>query len=154
MRNDVKLGLAVGGLLLGVVLAYALFFSNTNKDRKDLADGGSGALSNNSDPAQKPAPANTDQIATDANAPTGAQPVPPTTDHAQPPVADTSTANPLIGKSWQLLLNEGATANSTSTLATPPDHGTNNGVINPPPPTLDTTTPHNTVTLAEPPAPT
>src|ERR1043165_2898259 len=116
MRNDVKLGLAVGGLLLGVVLAYALFFSNTNKDRKELADGSS-ALNNNSDAsAQKPAAANTDQTATDSTPSPGAQPAPAPTDHAQPPVADTSSANPLIGKSWQLLLNEGATANSTGTL--------------------------------------
>src|SRR5206468_3838003 len=100
MRNDVKLGLAVGGLLLGVVLAYALFFSNTNKDRKDLTDGGSGALSNNSDAAQKPAPANTDQTATDSNSQTGAQPV---------PLYDQTRPHLLVhrqGRIWQLRLLE------------------------------------------------
>jgi nucleoid-associated protein YgaU len=150
MRNDVKLGLAVGGLLLGVVLAYALFFSNTNKDRKELADGGVSALGNNSDAsAQKPAPANTDQTATDSNPPTGAQP-PATTDHPQSPVAD--AANPLIGKSWQLLLNEGATANSAGAITPPVDHSANTGVIRTPtPPSRDATTPNTTTTLAEPP---
>src|SRR5437773_8183055 len=120
MLNDVKLGLAVGGLLLGVVLAYALFFSNTNKDRRELADGSYSALNNGGDAsAQKPAGQNSDQTASDSNPPIGAQPPASANDHPQPPAADSSSGNPLIGKSWQSLLNEGATANTTGTV-TPP----------------------------------
>ncbi len=152
MRNDVKLGLAVGGLLLGVVLAYALFFSNTNKDRRELADGSYSALNNGGDAtAQKPAGPNSDQTAADSNPPTGAQPPAPANDHPQPPIADSSAGNPLIGKSWQLLLNEGATANSTGTVAPPPDRNTNTGVIHTSPsPARENITP-NTPPLAEPP---
>ena len=38
MRKDVKVGLAVGGILFGVVLAYALFFTGDNK--RQVADRG------------------------------------------------------------------------------------------------------------------
>src|SRR6266850_4406715 len=144
MRNDVKLGLAVGGLLLGVVLAYALFFSNTNKDRRELADGSYSALNNGSDAtAQKPAAPNSDQTAADSNPPTGAQPPASANDHPQSPIAENSAGNPLIGKSWQLLLNEGATANSTGTVTPPGDRGA--GVIHTPNPAVrDTITPNTT----------
>src|SRR4051812_29009086 len=154
MRNDVKLGLAVGGLLLGVVLAYALFFSN-NKDRRELADGSYSAL-NNSDTAQKPAPlANTDQqTATDANPPAN-NPAPPSgTERPSNSLVDSAPANPLIGKSWQLLLNEGATANSTGTISTGADHTVPPSIrnSNPPPETITRDTPrHDAVTRAEPP---
>src|SRR6266850_1219377 len=59
MRNDVKLGLAVGGLLLGVVLAYALFFSNTSKDRDKELAGSYSALENNNSGQRPAAPSNT-----------------------------------------------------------------------------------------------
>jgi len=160
MRNDVKLGLAVGGLLLGVVLAYALFFSNTNKDRK-LADGSYSTLENSNDAsAQKPASAGAaDQTATDSNPPANNNTTTsPPVDRAQPPVADGSAGNPLIGKSWQLLLNEGATVNNTGpgTTAPPADHGTSGGAIHTPnPPPNDSTARDNTSreppTRAEPP---
>ena len=155
MRNDVKLGLAVGGLLLGVVLAYALFFSNTNKDRKDVADGSYSAL-NNSDTAQKPAPqANTDQqppAQVNTNPPAN-NPAPPTNEHPTNSLVDTAPANPLIGRSWQLLLNEGATANSTGTITSPGDHAAPPSIRNSVPPTETTVTPpRETVTRAEPPA--
>jgi nucleoid-associated protein YgaU len=158
MRSDVKLGLAVGGLLLGVVLAYALFFSNTNKDRKDLADSGYSALGSG-DTAQKPAPApqaNTDQTATDSNPPIVNSNPPPAIEHSANPIVDAAPANPLIGKSWQLLLNEGATANSTGTITSGGEHATPPSIRNSNPPTETLVTqppPRNTVTLADPPAP-
>src|SRR5438128_10594382 len=147
MRNDVKLGLAVGSLLLGVVLAYALFVSNTNKDRKDLAEGGYSALDgNNTASGQKPLTAsNTDQTAADSNPPTNSSASPATADHKPGPVADSSTANPLIGKSWQLLLNEGATANTTAAITPSPDRSAGTVRNTPTPPSRDSTT------LAEPP---
>ena len=44
MRNDVKLGLAVGGLLLGVVLAYALLAVASKADYRSVADKAAGNL--------------------------------------------------------------------------------------------------------------
>ena len=148
MRNDVKLGLAVGGLLLGVVLAYAIFFSNTNKN-KDLAEGSYSTLNNNSDAtAQRPAPANTDSSTPDPNPPTNQTPAPAAAER-QNSVADATAGNPLIGKSWQLLLNEGATANSTGTIAAP-DRGTSS-VNTPTPSGRETPTRQTRTTLADPP---
>lgn len=158
MRNDVKLGLAVGGLLLGVVLAYALFFSNTNKDRKDLADGSYSALNNSTDTAQKPAPAaTTDHQADPAPAPSNNTTVPPSTERPANSLVDTAPANPLIGKSWQLLLNEGATANSTGTISSGADHSAPPSIRNSNPPieTIARDVPARetaTVTRAEPPS--
>src|SRR5438067_241546 len=150
MRNDVKLGLAVGGLLLGVVLAYALFFSNTNKDRRELADGSYSALNNGGDASgQKPAGQNSDQ--SDSNPPIGAQPPASANDHPQPPAADSAAGNPLIGKSWQLLLNEGASANSSGTVTPPTDRNTGTATVRTPTPPSRETTTSNTTTLAEPP---
>jgi LysM repeat protein len=110
MRNDVKLGLAVGGLLLGVVLAYALFFSNTkDRDRDSLAS----KIGANDD-MRLPAPGNTDQPppANTNNNTTHTDPPPPVianNDHPTPPPGD--SANPLNGKTWTALLTEGAGTN-------------------------------------------
>ncbi|HEV8291036.1 MAG TPA: LysM peptidoglycan-binding domain-containing protein [Tepidisphaeraceae bacterium] len=148
MRNDVKLGLAVGGLLLGVVLAYALFFSNTNKDRDGQVVGNYSALENNN--AQKPAvPANTDPAPADSNPPIN-NIAPANPDRAQNPIVDAAPANPLIGKSWQLLLNEGATANSTGTITPPTDHNST-AIRAPQAPARETPTARESSTLAEPP---
>ena len=153
MRNDVKLGLAVGGLLLGVVLAYALFFSNTSKDRKDLAEGSYSALDNSNAAAQKPAPpANTEQTTTQDNTPPANNPPPPVnSERPSNSLVDTAPANPLIGRSWQLLLNEGATANTTGTISTPGDHTVPPSIRNSNPPTETITPPRETITRAEPP---
>src|SRR6266478_1450338 len=107
MRNDVKLGLAVGGLLLGVVLAYALFFSNTNKNGKELAEGSYSTLENNGAAVQRsPAPSNADQAPTDSNPPANTGGAAAAPEHPSNALTDAAPANPLIGKSWQLLLNE------------------------------------------------
>ncbi len=76
MRKDVKLGLAVGGMLFGVVLAYVLFFTdNPNPDQtrpsgdslaiKDpaqtgLGDAAASGTGNTENPAGGLPPANTD----------------------------------------------------------------------------------------------
>jgi nucleoid-associated protein YgaU len=151
MRNDVKLGLAVGGLLLGVVLAYALFFSNTNKDRDSQVAGNYSTLENNSSAQRSPAPTNGDPAPIDSNPPANTS-VPTVPDRQQGPIVDAAPVNPLIGKSWQLLLNEGATANSTGTITPPTDHGI---IRTPIPPARETsgreTPARETTTLAEPP---
>src|SRR5436190_14615855 len=92
MRNDVKLGLAVGGLLLGVVLAYALFFSNTSK--KDLPNGSYTALNNGGDAAtqRQPAPATADPPPVDSN-PSGNTTVTPPIADRQNNGTDTAPAN-------------------------------------------------------------
>jgi len=151
MRNDVKLGLAVGGLLLGVVLAYALFFSNTNKDRKDVADGSFSALENSNASAQKPVPpAANDQTATDTNPPANNSSPPVINERLSNSLVDTAPANPLIGRSWQLLLNEGATANTTGTISTGTERPAPPSVRDTTPPT-QITPPRETITRAEPP---
>src|SRR5438874_2604875 len=104
MRNDVKLGLAVGGLLLGVVLAYALFFSNNSKDREH--DSLASKIGGVDDQSRPPAPGNLDQA---SNNPGHVDPPSPVInnvpDHSASPVAD--NANPLSGQNWSKLLNEG-----------------------------------------------
>ncbi|HEV8378293.1 MAG TPA: LysM peptidoglycan-binding domain-containing protein [Tepidisphaeraceae bacterium] len=156
MRNDVKLGLAVGGLLLGVVLAYALFFSNTNKDRdKDSLAGRYSALEGGGgDTGQRPvAPSTADQGASDSNSTTSAPPAntnsnppPAAVERQQGPVVDAAPNN-LLGKSWHALLNEGVSANSTGTIVTPREPAS--GIVRTPvAPARETTT---TTTLAEPP---
>jgi LysM repeat protein len=154
MRNDVKLGLAVGGLLLGVVLAYALFFSNTNKDReKDSLAGKYGTVDGSgSDAGQRsPAPSTTEQGASDSNSNTNPPPAnsntnppAPVVEHQQGPVVD-AAPNTLVGKSWHALLNEGVSTN-TGTIVTPRE------------PVIATVrvpgaTPREGATLAEPPSP-
>ncbi len=150
MRNDVKLGLAVGGLLLGVVLAYALFFSNTSKDRDKELAGSYSALENNNSAQRPAAPSNTDQALTDSNPPTNSSPAPATADHQQGPIVDAAPANPLIGKSWQLLLNEGATSNSTGSITNTAERPAT--TVRPPPPSVRETTAREATTLAEPPS--
>jgi nucleoid-associated protein YgaU len=154
MRNDVKLGLAVGGLLLGVVLAYALFFSNT-KDHKDLADGSYSALGNGDAAARSSAQTNADPGPVDSNPPTGSSAGPANDQRPQNPIVDAAPANPLIGKSWQLLLNEGATANTTGTITPPVDQSAAGNIRTQIPPVRETTAreiiPRETTTLAEPP---
>ena len=149
MRNDVKLGLAVGGLLLGVVLAYALFFSNTSKDRDKELAGSYSALENNNSGQRPAAPSNTDQALTDSNSPTNASPAPATAERQQGPVVDAAPANPLIGKSWQLLLNEGATSNSTGSITNTAERPAT--AVRPAPPSVRETTAREATTLAEPP---
>jgi len=149
MRNDVKLGLAVGGLLLGVVLAYALFFSNTSKDRDKELAGSYSALENNNSAQRPAAPSNADQVQTDSNSPTNPSPAPATADRQQGPVVDAAPANPLIGKSWQLLLNEGATSNSTGSITNTAERPAT--TVRPPPPSVRETTAREATTLAEPP---
>jgi nucleoid-associated protein YgaU len=146
MRNDVKLGLAVGGLLLGVVLAYALFFSNT-KDRDGQVAGSYSTLENSNGGQRQPAATNNDPAPIDPNPPINN--IAPAPDR-QGPVVDAAPANPLIGKSWQLLLNEGATANSTGTITPPVDHGTTTTIRTPQPPAQETMA-RETTTLAQPP---
>jgi nucleoid-associated protein YgaU len=132
MRNDVKLGLAVGGLLLGVVLAYALFFSNNSggNREKELAAGNFGAVENNGAEASREQGAGTgaiepmrDQAATGANgnntgnATGGTVDVPPvippaTNDGGNANNTNTGTGenNTLSGRSWIELLNGGGAA--------------------------------------------
>src|SRR5436190_14235129 len=113
MRNDVKLGLAVGGLLLGVVLAYALFFSNTSKDRE--RDSLASKIGN----VDTPAPSNLDPVNNNPGRVEVPPIVTPIPDRPAPPVAD--TANPLSGQNWSKLLNEGVVGNIGSTTITPHD---------------------------------
>src|SRR5688572_919546 len=119
MRNDVKLGLAVGGLLLGVVLAYALFFSNNSgdRDRDALASGRFGTVENGgSAEASRQQGSGAVETITDLSAPgnvgnnTGTtsgnigQEMPPVTETSTPEAtADAGTnsnTNVLTGRSW------------------------------------------------------
>jgi nucleoid-associated protein YgaU len=137
MRNDVKLGLAVGGLLLGVVLAYALFFSNTkDRDRDSLA-----SKIGATDDQHPPAPSNLDPPTNNNH--TDPQPpivTPNIPDHTQPPPAD--TANPLASRTWTALLNEGAVnGNIGPTIITPRDPVNTNITTPRDPTTLEPTRP-------------
>ena len=138
MRNDVKLGLAVGGLLLGVVLAYALFFSNNSKDRE--RDSLASRIGGVDDQARLPAPGNFDQ----ANNNPGHVDVPPPVintipDRPATPVAD--NANPLSGQTWSRLLNEGVIGHTGPTTITPHD-----------PPSISNNSPDRERILVDPPA--
>jgi LysM repeat protein len=159
MRNDVKLGLAVGGLLLGVVLAYALFFSNNSgADRdKELASGRFGEVQSGGAEASREqgsgeigpmrdlaAPgSNTNSSGTEAAGGNVDVPpvIPPSTNDGG--IANNSNTgagtSTLTGRSWIELLNGGG-ANEGPVL--PPREATEGTVgTNTLPPSRDTTTP-------------
>jgi nucleoid-associated protein YgaU len=111
IRKDVKLGFAVGGVLLAVVIAYALVVGGGGKENTSTIDPGATAQN---DPLQSPVPSDAspaDPISSaDATKPTVVTPVDPfRTDASNPPVASNQQQTPAEDP-WFAALNTGSVA--------------------------------------------